>query len=133
MASVRFEHGWGKRIRTPVPWSRATCPTTGRSPNRSASIYHGLPRPVKPGERRAIPELLQGTEVEREAGGDAPTARVVIGLSIDVERFDRDREEIAAPDVEPGGRAESDPRLPSVQCRVVPEIHLEVLAHDQEV
>src|SRR3972149_7608395 len=27
------ENGWGRRIRTPAAWSRATCPTTRRSPS----------------------------------------------------------------------------------------------------
>src|SRR6266851_9774129 len=30
--------GWGRRIRTPAAWSRATCPTTRRSPTNAPNL-----------------------------------------------------------------------------------------------
>src|SRR5215467_16363702 len=32
------ELGWEAGIRTPIPWSRATCPTVGRPPSTSGGV-----------------------------------------------------------------------------------------------
>src|SRR5580765_679083 len=31
---AKRKNGWEAGIRTPIPWSRATCPTVGRPPNQ---------------------------------------------------------------------------------------------------
>src|SRR3990167_9380636 len=36
------ENGWGRRIRTPATWSRATRPTTRRSPSAKSLQHRGL-------------------------------------------------------------------------------------------
>src|SRR3989337_832042 len=40
------ENGWGRRIRTPATWSRATRPTTRRSPTSAPAAHsaYGPPR-----------------------------------------------------------------------------------------
>src|SRR5260221_2602499 len=39
--------GWEAGIRTPIPWSRATCPTVGRPPNRVRREFQNLEFRIK--------------------------------------------------------------------------------------
>jgi hypothetical protein len=54
------ENGWGRRIRTPATWSRATRPTTRRSPNAGlAASRYGTTAPKstiapRPSQRQAV-------------------------------------------------------------------------------
>ena len=41
-----FEIGWEAGIRTPIPWSRATCPTVGRPPSTSQGVRDRRETPI---------------------------------------------------------------------------------------
>src|SRR5215467_10888255 len=38
--------GWEAGIRTPIPWSRATCPTVGRPPSASRGEFQARELPI---------------------------------------------------------------------------------------
>src|SRR3989338_8199670 len=70
------ESGWGRRIRTPATWSRATRPTTRRSPN-APPFYAAVSHPVKAkaGQRRrpAPDEVI--SQICRAPAPGPPAAR----------------------------------------------------------
>src|SRR3989304_4950493 len=72
------ENGWGRRIRTPATWSRATCPPTRRSPSAEVITAQGVRRvnrrPLTYPLPRGEGELLDGG-FEGLAGLEAGDAR----------------------------------------------------------
>src|SRR5213593_55015 len=65
------EFGWGRRIRTPATWSRATRPTTRRSPTSAQTRYNltTKPRHAQPPQRKAVLRLRLGRKRGTRAGG----------------------------------------------------------------
>src|SRR6266478_7558415 len=86
--------GWGRRIRTPAAWSRATCPTTRRSPTNAPNL-------TTPPQRSADRRLERAARAEaRDLGrrnldlfAGARVASVAGGAARDHERAEsRDRD-----------------------------------------
>src|SRR2546430_16488738 len=100
------EFGWGRRIRTPATWSRATRPTTRRSPTSAQTRYNltTKPRHAQPAQRKAVLRLRLGRKRGTRAGG------ILISLPVRGSRPLRGAR-LAAPNVpKPAGGTRRPPR-----------------------
>src|SRR5436189_2601931 len=73
------EVGWEAGIRTPIPWSRATCPTVGRPPSASRGVLRRREIPIVANpEKDQQPPLLALGVVDRRSV-DAPRLGKIVG------------------------------------------------------
>src|SRR3954465_10441601 len=70
--------GWEAGIRTPITWSRATCPTVGRPPSASRGMLR----------RRELP-ILANPEKDQQAAPGAGRRRKTTCIAARVDRGER--------------------------------------------
>ena len=76
---VGGQNGWGVGIRTPIPWSRATCPAVGRLPSNGGMVIVGRSGGESTVWGRSGPKTLEGREHAGPRAVVAPLAASTVG------------------------------------------------------